>query len=107
MAGRSLRACTASVPDGYSAVSLSEGDHAALVSSIEDYYRRQNPNSEPKRTMGRYEYWLFEHEVGDDIICQYARRKSERGNCAPHLWKLGNRDRKVELPAIESICVMS
>lgn len=107
MAGRSLRACTASVPDGYSAVSLSDVDHAALVSSIEDYYRRQNPNSEPKQTMGRYEYWLFEHEVGDDIICQYARRKSERGNCTPHLWKLGNRDRKLELPAIESICVMS
>ena len=106
MSGRSLGACKASVPNGYSAVSLSENDHASFVRSIEDYYRRGNPSSDPKRTMARYEYWLFENELGDDIICQYARRKSERGACTPHIWKLGNRDRKLELPAIESICLM-
>jgi hypothetical protein len=77
-----LQECRSSIPAQYEYIELAKDEKQKLLDGIETASK-------------------------DTIICEVEIDRRRYEACSPDLWKLENKERRIEQPSIEGICVVS
>jgi hypothetical protein len=101
----SLQECRSSIPAQYEYIALAKNEKQQLLEGISAYLSKHDPQF--RRRMSARQYWLFETSSKNGIICEVEIDRRRYKACSPDLWKLENKERRIEQPAIEGICVVS